>query len=173
MMSGLRKPALLALGAALLWASETVAVEQGASGLPAVGRAAPKLVFTDVLAGSRQALAPEQLQGRVLILNFFSTTCHPCVDMLSHFNETVSQLSTLPVTVVTVSDEDVETVRSFVGKQAISGAVVVDGTGETHSRFFIRRLPFVVVIGPSGVVSEFTYPAGLNQAMVLRALEPR
>jgi thiol-disulfide isomerase/thioredoxin len=144
--------------------------------LPRIGGPAPAFAFAGVVTagdatpGAPQAYSAESLKGKVVVLNFFATTCRPCVEAIPHVNELVEATRDLPVVFLAVANQPEPDLRRLLESQPMRSTLVLDLAGQTYQNYFIRQLPFVVVVDRAGRISSFEHPARLSRAAVERAM---
>ena len=95
---------------------------------------APAVSYT-LLDGRRSELAA--LRGRVVLVNFWATSCAPCVeempDLVANWRRFSPQgFETLAVA---MADDPPALVSNFAQARALPFAVVIDNTGEIAHRF--------------------------------------
>ena len=108
-------------------------------------------IFTlPTLDGSDITLS--DLQGRFVVLNFWTTHCPPCVAEMDYF-EAAARKYPDELTILTVDIRESESkVRDFFGDDEITFIVVLDKTGEVTSAYGIRYTPTTFFIDVEGNV---------------------
>jgi thiol-disulfide isomerase/thioredoxin len=84
------------------------------------GREAPALSLRTI---DGEAVETRALRGRPVVLNFWATWCGPCKKEIPHLDR-LSRDGESGVVVVSVSEEDTDTLREFRGRTPMSYAVV-------------------------------------------------
>ena len=84
----------------------------------AVGKPAGDLAFARVSDGTPQSL--QGLRGQVVVLNLWATWCPPCRQEMPELNRLQEAYRDRGVVVVTVSDEDRETLLAYTKEQPLS-----------------------------------------------------
>ena len=106
--------------------------------------------------GDRSAvLAPEP--GKILVIDFFSTTCVPCIAELPKLSAVHTELSQNPdiAFVLVASDRGRDTperFRSFVEKRHVAIPLAFDPEGKVFESFGFKGIPALVVLDRTGRV---------------------
>ncbi len=126
------------------WAAET--------GLTA-GKQAPAFELRD-LGGSTVSLA--QFKGKVVLLNFWSTLCAPCVAEMPSLNRLSLSLKEQGLVVLSVAIDSTDgPVRDFAANTKISFPVLVDREKEVFFDDYAGpSLPASYLIDRNGVIVE-------------------
>lgn len=121
---------------------------------PEVGQAAAPLDFR-LLAGERET-SLAAFRGRVVVLNFWATWCVPCLAELPALDRLQEAYGALGLQVITLSDEDPETLRAFGDERLPQHATVAYLDGVEAALPFYRRgidfRPVTYVIDREGIV---------------------
>jgi thiol-disulfide isomerase/thioredoxin len=99
-----------------------------------------------------------ELQGKVLVLNFWATWCAPCREEMPAFSRLHERWKGRGVAFLGLSDEDPARVEPFGRELSISYPLWVGGesVGELGRRLGNRlgALPYTVIIDPGGSVVD-------------------
>lgn len=98
-----------------------------------------------------EPLELNQLQGKVVVLNFWATWCPPCVKEIPDLIELAEQGRDKGVIVIGISDEDEPTVRNFAEKRGIKYPMVA-GAGWPPPFHQISAVPTTFVIDGDGMI---------------------
>ena len=114
---------------------------------------APDFVLKD-LQGARQALSA--YKGNVVILNFWSTTCPPCVQELPSLNELSREQKQSGLVVLGIALDPAEKpVRELVGKLRLEFPIMLDSTKDVYfDSYGLFGQPVSVIVDRSGLVRE-------------------
>ncbi len=116
-----------------------------------VGAAAPAIDGKEWY-NTRQALAWEDLHGKVVLLDFWANWCGPCVQKLPEVQALSEKYGKKGLVVIGVhSPQGAEKLREFLAKRGLSNPIVVDG-GKTLERYAIDLLPSYVLVDRAGKV---------------------
>lgn len=120
---------------------------------PLIGKPAPEVVST-TLDGRSFDLA--RRRGSWVLLNFFNSTCVPCIrehPELAAFDEQQDQLGAEGAELYTVVfDDDDEPVRAFFDDNGGDWPIVRDPDGTIAVSFGMSQVPETWVVAPNGVV---------------------
>ena len=137
-----------------------VAVLLGApslSALPEKGTPAPPLDSLQLLqapSGSRADWT--SLKGKVVVLEFWATWCSPCVASLPHLNQLVESLDPAKFQFISIDDEDLKAVQTFLAKKKVDGWVGVDTQGGVIAWYGITSRPTSIIIDGNGKIVAAT-----------------
>ena len=125
-------------------------------GRPELARArmAPAFVVTTI-DGKR--IAMDDLQGKVVLLDFWATWCAPCREALPHIRDVARKFQGQPLVVLSVSlDDDEQKWKDFIGKNEMTWPQSRDGgfTGPVARMFGVNAIPHTFTIDADGVLQE-------------------
>lgn len=114
---------------------------------------APDFALTD-LDGNPVSMA--DYAGKTLFLNFWQTTCAPCVRELPAFADFAAASDGDAVAVLAVNfDETSQDVRNFFSEYDISGVpVALDPDSSVRRTYGVVQIPVTFIITPDGVVRQ-------------------
>jgi peroxiredoxin len=113
---------------------------------------APAVDYT-LLDGQRASLAA--LRGRVVLVNFWSTDCAPCVEEMPRLSATWRAYAPrgFEMLAVSMSYDPPFAVANFAESRRLPFSVVIDNTGEIAHRFGdVRFTPTTVLINKRGEI---------------------
>ncbi|MBE0643350.1 MAG: TlpA family protein disulfide reductase [Bacteroidetes bacterium] len=111
------------------------------------------------------------LDGRPVVLEFWSTWCKPCIAAFPHINELADAFSDR-YQFISISQESRRTVEPFLEKHDMHTAVAVDTEqGTTHKVFGVWAIPRTFVLSPVGIVLWTGHPTKLSAEMLVRFVE--
>ena len=128
----------------------------------AKGELAPDFTLT-ALRGEQVTLS--ELQGQVVLLVFWSTTCGPCrqeFPVLQELHENYADRG-LAVLAVSVGEKE-SAVQSFVDENGYTLPILLDSRGEVRSAYGVRGIPTSYLVDGQGTVQhvQLGYGAGLE-----------
>ena len=142
----------------------------------AVGNTCPDIVLDIVGSDEKFDVQTATSEGRVVVLNFWYTTCTPCRDELPYFYEVANDYAEL-VDVIAIHIEwpNVD-VTDFIANSEHpewnDGTMTIgwDTGMYCQDLFNIQVFPFTVVINSDGVITD-TFVGGLKQDELVAAVE--
>ena len=144
--------AILLISAIVLFALPPAALAALKKGQPA-----PPLKVTTT---SGQPVTLGNYQGRVLLLDFFASWCHPCVVSIPHLIDLNRKYGKQGLNVLGLSlDEEKEDLIDFIGPKKLNYPVAL-ADEELQTRYGLRSIPTLVLIDKKGVVADIYM--GLN-----------
>jgi peroxiredoxin/outer membrane protein assembly factor BamD (BamD/ComL family) len=117
-------------------------------------RMAPAFAVTTI-EGKR--ISMDDLQGKVVLLDFWATWCAPCRDALPHIREVAKKFQGQPLVILSVSlDTDQKEWKDFIGKHEMTWPQYCDNgfSGPVTKMFGVTSIPHTFTIDVDGVVQE-------------------
>jgi peroxiredoxin len=136
-------------------AATLFALSMGSDTPPRIGRGTQSPAFDLRHAGGGSSLSLEQLNGKVVLLNFWATWCKPCEDEMPAMQRLYRSLAGTDFELVAISvDEDEAAVVSFVKRLGLTFPVLMDSTQAVSAAYQTFRFPESLLVGRDGVVLE-------------------
>jgi thiol-disulfide isomerase/thioredoxin len=104
-----------------------------------------------------QHISMDDLQGKVVLLDFWATWCGPCREALPHLRDVAKKFQGQPLVVVSVSlDANEAQWKEFVAKNGMIWAQYRDGgfTGPISKLFGVEAIPHTFTIDAEGVLQD-------------------
>ena len=118
---------------------------------PLVGNLAPDF-HLDLAGGGKVRLS--DLEGKVVVLDFWATWCGPCIRGLPIVRDTVRAYDSNEVALFAVNlREDEKKVKAFLEKHDLKLNVPLDADGSVATKYLVEGIPQTVVIGKDGKVA--------------------
>jgi cytochrome c biogenesis protein CcmG/thiol:disulfide interchange protein DsbE len=126
-----------------------------------IGRVAPVFAIND----GQHSVDLAKLRGKVVVLNFWSSWCAPCVVEMPSLVALQHELPQIQVVAV-ASNEDFTTYQGYVEQHHVDLMTVFDQAQTSNALYGSYRFPETYIIDKQGVVrrkligaQEFTSPA--------------
>jgi len=101
-------------------------------------------------------VTPADFAGKILLINFWATWCAPCLREMPMLMELQAQYGEAGLQVIGIALDDVQSVRDFVAKLAISYPILVGAADvmETNRAYgnSAGMLPFSVLVDRDGII---------------------
>jgi thiol-disulfide isomerase/thioredoxin len=117
-------------------------------------RMAPPFAVT-TLDGQHVSL--DDLQGKVVLLDFWATWCEPCREALPHMRDIAKKFEGQPLVLLSVSlDSDEQKWKDFIAKNKMTWLNYRDGgfTGPVARLFDVNAIPHTFTIDTDGVLQD-------------------
>jgi thiol-disulfide isomerase/thioredoxin len=123
---------------------------------PELARARMSPAF-EITTVDGQRISMDDLQGKVVLLDFWATWCQPCREALPHLQKVAKKFQGQPLVILSVSlDQDEQKWKDFIGKNEMSWLQYRDGgfTGTLARMFGVTSIPHTFTIDADGVLQE-------------------
>jgi uncharacterized protein (TIGR03435 family) len=131
---------------------------------PVKGTPAPPLRFAQLLnapAGTKTDWA--SLRAKVVVLEFWATSCGPCIAAIPHWNELAARLGPAKYQFITVNEWDsAEKISEFIQRKPMAGWVGVDRSGVVSKEYGVELIPATMIIDQKGRFVAATMPENLT-----------
>lgn len=109
--------------------------------------------FTVRLASGEEFTLSEQ-EGKVVLLNFWATWCGPCVEEMPALEKIHTEYGDQVQVIAVDCGEEQAVVDSFLEETGYTFPVAYDENNEASSRYPVTGIPYTVIIGKDGVVTQ-------------------
>lgn len=157
--------------------SEAAPAQRDADGFPAftgdVG-AANNVIgrrLEPVRAGHWLSGPAPNLEGKVVVVDFWATWCGPCIANFPHANRLVEKLAGEPVEIVAISDEPPSLVRQTMERHEMNFHVAVDQSQRVRGPVANRVIPYAIIMSSDNVVRWQGHPARITEDLLRRIIE--
>jgi peroxiredoxin len=115
-------------------------------------RMAPNFAVT---TAEGQRLSLDDLEGKVVLIDFWATWCGPCREALPHMREIAQKFQGQPLVVLSVSlDKDEGKWKDFVAKNGMTWMQYRDADGKIADLFAVHSIPHTFTIDTDGVLQD-------------------
>lgn len=129
-----------------------------------VGDALPDFVLSRVLNRASGSFAPAEAAGKVLVLEFWSTTCSPCIPALEKL-AALQQRYPNELQVVGISTDSEARLQKFLAKRPLTVPLAsAPGADEINKLFPHRIISHTVVVDKNRRVMAITSPEQFTEA---------
>lgn len=133
-----------------------------------VGDAMPELEAADLHSPVGYTIDLKDLQGYVVVVEFWATWCAPCRASIPHMNEMFEKFKDQGVVFVGLSDEEPDTVKAFMKKTKME--YFVGAKSESGNDFGVEGIPAAFVFGADGKLKWSGHPMGGLESQIEQAL---
>jgi thiol-disulfide isomerase/thioredoxin len=123
---------------------------------PELARAKMTPAFSVTTMDGKQ-VSMDDLQGKVVLLDFWATWCEPCREAMPHIRKVAKKFEGQPLVILSVSlDTDEQQWKEYVGKNEMTWLQYRDGgfTGPIATMFGVKSIPHTYTIDADGVLQE-------------------
>jgi thiol-disulfide isomerase/thioredoxin len=117
-------------------------------------RMAPAFAVT-TLDGKHMSL--DDLQGKVVLIDFWATWCEPCREALPHLRDTAKKFEGQPLVILSVSlDSDDKKWKEYIANNGMTWLHYRDGgfTGTVSKLYGVTAIPHTFTIDTDGVLQD-------------------
>ena len=119
---------------------------------PLLGKPAPGFVADTF---GEKSFDSKLLKGRVVVLDFWSTWCTPCLTALPVIKKVTEKYTDKGVVFLAINTgEESDKVRKFLKKERLAMNVLLDEDGRIADGYLVDSIPQTVVIGKDGLIES-------------------
>jgi thiol-disulfide isomerase/thioredoxin len=155
----------------LLSLSLTAWAEAQTSNTLKVGDLRPEINFN--LIDGRRGPSWGDLEGKVVVIDFWATWCAPCVKSFQKFNELESKFRGQPIEFFSIAYEPLEKVSGFLRKHPLRTTVGIDNDLATFKSFRAWGVPSVYIFDRKGTVISAILAEDLTSDVITEAVAGR
>lgn len=134
-----------------------------------IGQQAPKINISDWIQNTPK---DKSLDGKFVVLEFWTTWCGPCIASVPHLNELQNEFKEKSDLIfVSMTNEKVEKAQKLLKRVPFQSVVVTDVTNQTQKNFSKNGdgqvgLPSTILIDKNNVVRWVGIPTGLTKKIL-------
>jgi thiol-disulfide isomerase/thioredoxin len=134
------------------------------------GKPAPEIALASSLnTTGKPSLAG--LKGKVVLLEFWATWCGPCRASIPHLQKLHDTYGKKGLVVLSVTSEDLETVKEFVADNKMTFPIGIDDSDRTMTIYAIRSIPAAFLIDTAGRIVWQGHTMELKEHQIEAALK--
>lgn len=143
-----------------------------AFGVPAQVLVGEKVPQIDVdLWVENPSYQTSSLEGKAIVLDFWFTSCAPCVYTIPHLNELSEEYTSEKLAFVAVTFEEEKKVLPFLRKKKLLAQIASDVSHKLIDDFGVQLYPTTFLIDENGILRWVGYPSNLTAEMLEEVLQ--
>lgn len=127
-----------------------------------------KLPDFSVTTLNGKKMSPEKLAGNVTVINFWFTTCPPCVAEMPAFNKLAEEYKNRKVKFLGITFDDKETVKKFLARHRFN-VTIIPGADSLESLFGILEHPVTLIVDKTGTIRKAIVEFNIGERAVTEA----
>ena len=114
-----------------------------------IGKSAPDFNLKDL---NGQSISLRSLHGKYVIINYWSTSCSPCVSEMPHMQEFFDEMDKDKIALLMINGgESEDAVKRFFNDNNFTMPVLLDSKYSFAEKYNIRYFPTTYFVDPDGV----------------------
>jgi peroxiredoxin len=131
---------------------------------PSVGSVAPEFTLTTL---DDQTVSLSNLQGQVVLINFWATWCPPCREEMPAIQNVYDRHRDDGFTVLAVNLlETNANVEAFAEELDLTFPILMDRRGQVFERYRVRGLPTTFFVDQAGVIQNVKVGGPMSEAFI-------
>jgi len=110
---------------------------------------------------------------KVVVLEFWATWCEGCVAEIPDLNRLVASLDPTKFQFISVDDEDLKIVQTFLAKRKMAGWVGIDTMRRVSAWYGVKSWPTTIIVNGQGRIVAATSPEELTATNLLEVASGR
>lgn len=119
---------------------------------------------------SKTPISISELDGKVVIIDFWATWCSPCIAGMPHLNDLQNEFNE-NLQIIAVSHESEDRIKRFINSRPQFFWFGLDTAGLLREAFPFRIIPHTVIIDTKGKVVAITAPENINSKVIKQVLK--
>ena len=115
----------------------------------------------------------EEFDRNIIILDFWTTWCPPCIEAIPKLNQLVEEFSEEPVTFLSITYEPEKMVKPFLRKHNLGTSIGIDNDFVMFRSFKAWGIPMVVLLDADRKVAGVIHTKYLNAEVIREVLNGR
>ena len=136
--------------------------------LPKIGTERPELSL-HLLSGGPDPNW-QNLEGQVVVMDFWATWCPPCIDSIPHLNELHKKFKKEKIKFFSVTYEPAPHVREFLKEHPMATEVAIDDSLNTFKTLQAWGIPVIFIFDTKGKLVAAVHPNNLTAEVLSAAL---
>lgn len=136
--------------------------------LPKIGTERPELSLRLLSGGPDPTW--QNLEGQVVVMDFWATWCAPCIDSIPHMNELHTKFEKEKVKFFSITYEPAQYVREFLKAHSMAAEVAIDDSLNTFKTFRAWGIPVIFIFDTKGKLVATVHPSDLTPEALYAAL---
>lgn len=125
-----------------------------------IGKKIPSLELNGI---DGQTYNPAQMQGKVVLLNFWFAACKPCITEIASLNELQRKFTQSNLTILSVSTDAPSIAKKIAAQKNMNYTVAADGKAAAE-RLNVVTFPTSFLIDKRGIIKEVFIGASADDA---------
>jgi len=134
-------------------------------------RGDPRPELTAYRLEDGRAITWEEMDGDVVVVDFWATWCAPCVEAFPMFNRLAESFADRTVRFISVTYEPQSQIRPFLQKHPLETTVAIDKDFQSFRSFKAWGIPAVYIFNSGGELVSVIHPEHLSEEIVEAVLE--
>ncbi|MBN1189233.1 MAG: TlpA family protein disulfide reductase [Dehalococcoidales bacterium] len=120
-----------------------------------------------------QSVSLDSLRGRTVFINFWTTTCPPCINEMPHIQELYQDWSGREdVSILTINmGESAGTVRDFIKTSGYTFPVLLDSRLSVSSKYGVQYTPTSLVVDAQGLLQYRVIGPFRNKESIIKIMQ--
>lgn len=124
----------------------------------------PPMALEQLLQAPKIDLARRRaLRGQVVVIEFWATSCGPCVAAIPHLNALADQFAGRKVVFLSIAKS---APGDFLQERPIHTWIGVDTDGSVFDQFGVKEVPQTILVDRRGRIAAITYPTAVTAAVI-------